>query len=117
MRIPQLLQVPDKIRRHAMNLEGDQLIRVQRLQIFRLDVPREFQAHIVDGHRQLSFVIDSFETEGLHLLWILRVRREMKQPRALTVSQKSLAVEFPGVPRNRKMNFLPPRLPKFHSRE
>src|SRR3981081_1764737 len=41
----------------------------------------------------------------------------MKQPRALTVLQKPLAIEFSCVPRDRKMNFLPPGLGKIQPRK
>src|SRR5229473_3393483 len=95
-----------------MNLESNELVRVQSLQVFGFDVPGEFQADIVDSHRPLFVAVDPFETERLHLLWILRVSCEMKQPRALAVLQKPFAFEFSGIPRDRKMNFLPPGLGK-----
>ena len=56
-----------------MNLESNELVRVQSLQVFGFDVPGEFQADIVDGHRPLFVAVDPFETERLHLLRILRV--------------------------------------------
>ena len=41
----------------------------------------------------------------------------MKQPSAFAVVQKSVAFKFAGVPRDREMNFLPPRLGKIQSRK
>src|SRR5260370_14195265 len=107
----------DEFRRHSMNLESNQLVRVQPLQILRFDIPGEFQADIVDGHRPLLLAVDSSETERLHLLRILRVSDKMKQAGALAVPQKTFAFEFPRVPRDRKLNFLPPRLGKIQSRK
>src|SRR5258708_5813155 len=98
-----------------MNLESDELVRIQSLQVFSFDVPGEFQTDIVDGHCPLFVAVDPFETERLHLLWILRVSCEMKQPRALAILQKPLAFEFSRVPRDRKMNFLPPGLGKIQA--
>src|SRR5260370_11570842 len=105
----------DELGRHAMNLESNELVRIQSLQVFGFDIPREFQANIMDGHRPLFVVVDPFETQRLHLLQILRLSREMKQPRALGVPQKPLAFEFSCIPRDRKMNFLPPGLGKIHA--
>ena len=68
----------DKLGRHTMNLESNELIRVQPLQVLGFDVPCEFQADIVNSHRPLFIAIDSFESQRLHLLRILLVRREMK---------------------------------------
>src|SRR5712664_3203575 len=98
-----------------MNLESNELVCVQPLQVFSFDVPGEFQTDIVDGHCPLFVAVDPFEAERLHLLWILRVSCEVKQPRALAVLQKPLAFEFSRVPCNRKMNFLPPGLGKINS--
>src|SRR6266446_10615800 len=100
-----------------MNLESDQLVRVQPLQVLRFDVPGKFQADIVDSHRPWSVFINSFESQRLHLLRIFWIGHEMKQSRALTVVQESFAFEFAGVPRDREMNFLPPRLGKIQPRK
>src|SRR6266404_8172674 len=85
-----------------MNLESDELVCVQPLQVFAFDVPGEFQADIVNGHRPLFVAVDPFESERLHLLCVLRVRHEMKQPRAFAALQKPLAFEFSCVPRDCK---------------
>src|SRR5260370_9931226 len=100
-----------------MNLESYELIRVQPLQVFPFDVPGEFQAHVMDGHRPLLFAVDPSEAQRLHLLRILRVSYEMKQPGAFTVMQKPFAIELSRVPRDRKVNFLPSRLGEIQSRK
>src|ERR1700687_802337 len=107
----------NELRRHTMNLESDELVRVQALQLFGFYFPGEFQADIVNGHRPLFVAVDPFESERLHLLRILLVSYEMKQPRALAILQKPLAFEFSCVPRDRKMNFLPPGLGKIQPRK
>src|SRR6267154_1060675 len=115
--IARLFETANHFRGHAMNLESDELVGVQLLQVFGFDVPGEFQTDIVDGHRPLFIFVNPFETERLHLRQVLRVSYEMKQPRALAVMQKPLAVEFSGVPRDRKMNLLSPGFGKIQSRE
>jgi len=75
-----LNEYSDELRGHTMNLESDELVCVQPLQVFGFDVPREFQADIVNGHRPLFVAVDPFESERFHLLCVLRVRHEMKQP-------------------------------------
>src|ERR1700674_1637925 len=100
-----------------MNLERNELVRVQSLQVFGFDVPGEFQADIVDGHDPLFVAVDPFETKRFHLLQILRLSCEMKQPRTLAVLQKSLACECSRVPHDRKMNFLTSGLGKIHARQ
>ena|SRR5438132_1019938 len=102
----------DEFRGYAMDLESNQLVRVQALQVFRFDVPREFQADVVDGHRQLPVFVNSFESQRLHLLRIFRINYEMKQSSAFTIMQKPFAFELSGVPRDREMNLLPPGLGK-----
>jgi hypothetical protein len=44
----QLLELPDKLRRHAMNSKRNQLVRVQPLQVLAFYLPREIQADIVN---------------------------------------------------------------------
>src|SRR5258708_30439135 len=100
-----------------MNLERNELIRVQSLQVFRFDFPGEFQAHIMYGHRRLLLAVDPSETERFHLLCILRVSYKMKEPGAFAIMQKPFAFEFSRVPRDRKMNFLPSRLGEIQSRK
>src|SRR3989442_359857 len=89
-----LLPLLHPLGRHTMNLESDELVRIQSLQVLSFDVPGEFQTDIVDGHCPLFVAVDPFETERLHLLRIFRLSCEMKQPRTLSVLQKSLAFEF-----------------------
>src|SRR5207244_13116376 len=100
-----------------MNLESDELVGVQLLQVLGFDVPGEFQTDIVDGHRPLFVFVNPFETERLHLRQVLGVSYEMKQPRALAVIEKPLALEFSCIPRDRKMNLLSPGLGEIQSRE
>src|SRR5437879_5546407 len=100
-------QLLHPFRSRPMNSHGDELVRVQPLEVLRLDFPGKFQADIVDGHRPLSVFIYPFETERLHLLRIFWIGYEMKQPRSLAVVQKSIAFEFAGVSRDGEMNLLP----------
>jgi hypothetical protein len=44
----QLLKLPDKLRRHAMNAERNQLVRVQPLQVLVFYLPREMRVDIVN---------------------------------------------------------------------
>src|SRR5712664_762238 len=75
----------NEFRPHSMNLESNQLVRVQPLQVSRLDVPGKLYADIVDGHRPLLLVVDPAEAQSFHLLRVLRVRYKMKQARTLAV--------------------------------
>src|SRR5882757_7591869 len=114
---PRRTNARDKLGRHPVNSEGNKFIGVQPLEVLRLDVAGEFQADIMDGHRPLLVFIYSFETERLHLLRILRVSYKVKKARSLAIVEKSLTFELSRVPRDRKMNLLPPRLGKIQPRE
>src|SRR5260370_6441882 len=106
----------DEFRRHSVNLESNELVRVQPLQVLRFDVSGNLQALVMDGHRRLLLAVDPSEAQRLHLVGVLRVSYEMKQPGAFTVMQKPFAFEFSRVSRDRKMNFLPSRLGEIQSR-
>jgi len=83
-----------------MNLESDELVRIHPCRFSALMSLANFRltSWMAIAHCLSPSILS--KTERLHLLRILRLSCEMKQPRTLAVLQKSLAFEFSCVPRD-----------------
>src|SRR5579864_1042568 len=79
-----------------------------------LHLSREFEAYILHRHAELLLVIDG-KTERLHFPWIVRVRLEVEDARALAVNQKSLTINLAGIASDGKAHVLPARLREVHA--
>src|SRR5208283_904890 len=103
---PELL---DEFGRGAVDAKGNKFVGVEAFEIFRFDSADEIETDIHDGHEVLVVFVHN-EAERLHLLRVVGVRHEVKDPCAFTVFQVALAIEAAGVARDTELRLLPARL-------
>jgi len=98
-------QICDELRIHIEDAECDQFVGIEIVEVFILHLSREFQTDILHGHAELLFIVHG-KTETLHFARVVGIGMEMENAGALSIVEKTFAVDFAGVTRNSEVHIL-----------